>query len=141
MQRFFSSFPGAWPGAGLLCLRLTLALDAIFRGAMLISGEGSSALVGVIELALGVTLAVGFLTPFVGSMAAIGYLIESVREITANSPHQATTVLIAVNLNLLSISVALLGPGAYSLDARLFGRREIIIPENRRPPSIKEGTN
>jgi hypothetical protein len=25
----------------------------------------------------------------------------------------------------------LLGPGAFSLDARLFGRREIIIPEGR----------
>jgi uncharacterized membrane protein YphA (DoxX/SURF4 family) len=108
---------------------------------MLLSSEGSSALVGAIELALGVALAAGFLTPFIGSMVAIGYLIESVREITANLPHQPITILIAVNLSLLSISVALLGPGAYSLDARLFGRREIIIPENRRPPSTQEGKN
>jgi hypothetical protein len=29
---------------------------------------------------------------------------------------------------LIAIAVICLGPGAYSLDARLFGRREIIIP-------------
>ncbi len=29
---------------------------------------------------------------------------------------------------ILAAVIALLGPGAYSLDARLFGRREIIIP-------------
>jgi len=28
-----------------------------------------------------------------------------------------------------AVSVALLGPGAFSLDSRLFGRREIIIPD------------
>lgn len=34
----------------------------------------------------------------------------------------------------MSLALLMLGPGAFSLDARLFGRREIIIPEGRRPP-------
>jgi uncharacterized membrane protein YphA (DoxX/SURF4 family) len=29
------------------------------------------------------------------------------------------------------LALAVLGPGAYSIDARLFGRREIIIPPLR----------
>lgn len=29
----------------------------------------------------------------------------------------------------IAIALALLGPGAYSVDARLFGRREIVIEE------------
>ena len=33
------------------------------------------------------------------------------------------------NLAAISAALALLGPGAFSLDARLFGRREIIIPQ------------
>jgi hypothetical protein len=33
----------------------------------------------------------------------------------------------------MALAVALIGPGAYSLDARLFGRREIIIPRASRP--------
>jgi hypothetical protein len=39
--------------------------------------------------------------------------------------------LTAFNLAAISAALALLGPGAFSLDARLFGRREIIIPEGR----------
>jgi len=32
----------------------------------------------------------------------------------------------------LAIVIALLGPGAFSVDARMFGRREILIPVTRR---------
>jgi uncharacterized membrane protein YphA (DoxX/SURF4 family) len=38
-----------------------------------------------------------------------------------------------VGLIVLALAVALLGPGAFSLDARMFGRREILLP-NPRPP-------
>ena len=40
--------------------------------------------------------------------------------------------LAAFNLAAMSAALVLLGPGAFSLDARLFGRREIIIPEGGR---------
>jgi hypothetical protein len=38
------------------------------------------------------------------------------------------------DLAAISVALVLLGPGSFSLDACLFGRREIIIPERRRPP-------
>jgi hypothetical protein len=38
------------------------------------------------------------------------------------------SALAAFNLAAISAALVLLGPGAFSLDARLFGRREIIIP-------------
>ena len=41
------------------------------------------------------------------------------------------SALAALNLAAISAALVLLGPGAFSLDARLFGRREIIIPEGR----------
>ena len=34
----------------------------------------------------------------------------------------------------MATAIVLLGPGAFSLDARLFGRREIVIPLAARPP-------
>jgi hypothetical protein len=34
----------------------------------------------------------------------------------------------------MTAALVLTGPGAFSLDARLFGRREIIIPPPPRPP-------
>jgi len=41
------------------------------------------------------------------------------------------SALTAFNLAAISAALVLLGPGAFSLDARLFGRRKIIIPESR----------
>jgi hypothetical protein len=41
------------------------------------------------------------------------------------------SALAAFNLAAISAALVLLGPGAFSLDARLFGRREITIPEGR----------
>jgi hypothetical protein len=32
---------------------------------------------------------------------------------------------------LLSLAVAMLGPGAYSLDAKMFGRRVVLLPPQR----------
>jgi hypothetical protein len=50
---------------------------------------------------------------------------------------ESISVLIAFNLAAISAAVVLLGPGAFSLDARLFGRREIVIPEGAfTPPMI-----
>ena len=44
------------------------------------------------------------------------------------------SVAVAFNLDIvvLSITIALLGPGAFSIDARMFGRREILIPNSTR---------
>jgi hypothetical protein len=46
--------------------------------------------------------------------------------------NQDTVRVGALNLAAISATLVLLGPGAFSLDARLFGRREIIIPEGPR---------
>jgi uncharacterized membrane protein YphA (DoxX/SURF4 family) len=47
---------------------------------------------------------------------------------------QFDSYLAIINLIVLSIAVALLGPGAFSLDARMFGRREITIPTKNHLP-------
>jgi uncharacterized membrane protein YphA (DoxX/SURF4 family) len=39
-----------------------------------------------------------------------------------------------LNMVVLSTAIALLGPGAFSIDARMFGRREILIPNASRSP-------
>jgi len=42
--------------------------------------------------------------------------------------------LMACGMIVAAVALALLGPGAFSLDGRLFGRREIVIPPATRPP-------
>jgi uncharacterized membrane protein YphA (DoxX/SURF4 family) len=61
-------------------------------------------------------------------VATVGYLMTGISSLEANNHISA---LAAFNLAATSAALVLLGPGAFSLDARLFGRREIIIPEGR----------
>jgi uncharacterized membrane protein YphA (DoxX/SURF4 family) len=66
-------------------------------------------------------LLIGFLTPIFSSLQVTGGILFLLL-----SPAQSNSVL-AIYLIILSVVIMLLGPGAYSLDARFFGLREIII--------------
>jgi uncharacterized membrane protein YphA (DoxX/SURF4 family) len=89
---------------------------------------------GLLAITVGLALLIGFLTPLAGAAAAIGYLVRGVSSFLATDLSQHSSAFIAVDLAAMSIALVLLGPGAFSLDAWLFGRRKIIIPEVRRPP-------
>jgi hypothetical protein len=47
-------------------------------------------------------------------------------------PHRSDDLPALEGLSVMAVTVALLGPGAYSVDARLFGRREIVVPRASR---------
>ena len=131
LQIFFSAFPSGIPGAGLLLLRGALAFAAFAQGEIYLFERVNPALwmrvFGLAAIIAGFSLLVGFLTPFSGFLVFLGAVFSIF------APHSAET-----NLNLsaafytilVSAAVVLLGPGAYSLDARVFGRREIIIPDH-----------
>jgi hypothetical protein len=62
-------------------------------------------------------------------VATVGYLRTGVSSFLMTGANNHINALAAFNLAAMSAALVLLGPGAFSLDARLFGRREIIIPE------------
>jgi uncharacterized membrane protein YphA (DoxX/SURF4 family) len=78
-----------------------------------------------------VAIFVGFLTPAANAAATVGYLMTGVSSFLMTEANHHISALAAFNLAAISAALVLLGPGAFSLDARLFGRREIIIPEGR----------
>lgn len=69
----------------------------------------------------GVLVLVGFWTPF----AATSEAFVELWLVFTRTRFEGTPIL----LTGLSISLAMLGPGAWSLDGRLFGRKRIEIPE------------
>jgi uncharacterized membrane protein YphA (DoxX/SURF4 family) len=123
---------------GLLLLRATVSLIAIIQGTLTFAyRDGLSIWTGAVGLLLilaGTLLLIGFLTPVAGGLVAIAAISAAyLGSLPPRSLFDATltTVLVVV----VATAVTLLGPGAISADARLFGRREIIIP--RAPRSSK----
>jgi uncharacterized membrane protein YphA (DoxX/SURF4 family) len=88
--------------------------------------------IGLLEMVVGAALLIGFLTPIAGIVAAIGNGVAGVSLLLAFGTNARGEAFASINLAVISIALVLLGPGAFSVDARLFGRREIIIPEGRR---------
>jgi uncharacterized membrane protein YphA (DoxX/SURF4 family) len=86
---------------------------------------------GLLAIVVGIALLIGFLTPVMSAATAIGYLVIGVSRLLATDGNRYSDAFPALDLAVMSVALVLLGPGAVSLDARLFGRREIIIPEGR----------
>jgi hypothetical protein len=111
-------FPGSSAGWGLFILRVS-TVGSIF-GCACAQGRFGSA--GWGEVAIGALVSligIGFLTPVacgVGVLLEFSYLLHS---------HGVNAWLVALAL-LTTLALALLGPGAFSLDARFFGRRRVI---------------
>lgn len=84
----------------------------------------------VLTFASGAFLLAGLMTPLVAVLvAASGVGMALLWNPLANQDLFDSYLAIG-NLIVLPIAIAFLGPGAFSLDARMFGRREITIPSN-----------
>jgi uncharacterized membrane protein YphA (DoxX/SURF4 family) len=87
---------------------------------------------GVLVLVVGAAVLFGFLTPVAGLSATIGYLGMGISLLLSADTAKHNFACSFFDLAAVSMALTLLGPGAFSVDARLFGRREIIIPERGR---------
>jgi uncharacterized membrane protein YphA (DoxX/SURF4 family) len=89
---------------------------------------------GLLGLAAGASLLLGVLTPVAGVIVGLGALGVGFAIFPAPTPNLFDARLSAIFAGIMTAAIVFLGPGAYSLDALLFGRREIIIPQSPRRP-------
>ena len=86
--------------------------------------------VAVLAFTSGAFLLAGLMTPLVAVLVAISGICIAFSWIPLPSQDLFDGYPAIINLIVLSVAIALLGPGAFSLDARMFGRREITIPSS-----------
>jgi hypothetical protein len=125
MQRLFSMFPQGAPGFALLLLRISVAM--IFLTSIADQSLVSSVpLVCAGVLLISGSLSIGFLTPYLSVVS----FVSGVTILLCN-PHSYGVVQVALLFN--AAALALLGPGAYSVDARLFGLRVTVLRPGKDP--------
>jgi putative oxidoreductase len=140
LLRIFSTFPDGWPGAGLLLLRGTVGSALVAQGLVYFAGWHElrflSLAVASLTVTTGAFLLAGYLTPLVGIAGALLIGGTALSWFPSPNPDLFEAKTAAALVALISIALVCLGPGAFSLDARLFGRREIIIPDTASSPKF-----
>ena len=119
MQRLFSTFADGWPGTGLLLQRLLTGTGLLYG--VIAAPVDKVAPPQVIAALAGLLLIAGFWTPVAGVVVACAEAW-----IALSSPAHAG---IPSALGVLGATLALIGPGAWSVDARLYGRKLFVPPE------------
>jgi putative oxidoreductase len=112
-------FPRGLPGTALLCLRASAGIALLFN--CYVHQSEISGWIQPAVLLICLALFAGLFTP-IAAMAAL--LLHGL--IWANTDD--VRVIVAVVVTLDALALAMLGPGAYSIDGFRFGRRVVVIP-------------
>jgi uncharacterized membrane protein YphA (DoxX/SURF4 family) len=126
VRRLYSTFAGGWPGMGLLLMRLVIGCVLVVRASLRLWGDPppNITITAAILLLAGFLLILGLWTPIVGTSVAV---IEAWKILSQPGDRWLWLLLGAV-----SCALAMLGPGRWSIDARLFGWKRVEAPPRQR---------
>jgi putative oxidoreductase len=127
LQRLFSTFASGPPGVGLVLLRLLTGTALIYFGITSLREAPPlpTVVLQITGVGAGILILIGLWTPVAGTLAAIVKLsiVFSGHFPDSHDPW------IAIIQAVLGAVLAMVGPGAWSIDARLFGRKRIDMSE------------
>ena len=125
LRRLYSTFAGGWPGTGLLLMRLVGGSALLMRATSILSTRPpvNTSIVSACLAASGLLLISGLWTPIAGSVAA---LIAAGQLMTLSTDRYVLLL-----LGTIGAALAMLGPGLWSIDARLFGWKRIEAPPRK----------
>jgi putative oxidoreductase len=123
VQRLFPTFADGWPGGGLLLQRLLAGGALVYHGLACFSETPicASFVTQGIGVLAGVLLIAGLWTPIAGVVVAV---VEA--RIAFTSDANAS---ISIVLAILGATLAMIGPGTWSVDGLMFGRKHIVTPD------------
>jgi uncharacterized membrane protein YphA (DoxX/SURF4 family) len=120
-------FPAGLPGLALVLLRVSVAMALLvedYRHGQQLSGWTQAG-----AILISIALSVGYSTPIVAAIglalhALIWFELHGLICCDPGIDSAAVATIVALN----AITLALLGPGAYSVDSYRFGRRVVVLP-------------
>ena len=116
-------FPTGWAGVALVILRSVVAITVLVDINRFWNLSFVPMVEGIVAL-MSVCLLLGLLTPYCATISCFLELALIGMTQLSGGFHLSMSALTGA-------AAAILGPGAYSLDARIFGRRVITIPPGR----------
>ena len=128
MRRLFSNFASGFSGLGLLLIRIAVGTSLIVDGAAALHSDWPALpmIFGALEVGGGAMLAGGVWTPIAGFVA----VIATISQILLHHQNPYTGTLLSV----MAAGLALVGPGAFSVDAWRFGLKRIDLEKLGGPP-------
>ena len=119
LQRLFSTFAEGWPGFGLLLQRVLTSVVLLYFGGTHLTETTSlgPSLPHLFAALAGMLLLFGLWTPLAGTAIAI---VEVWIFLARSGNPLVATVLLS-----LGATLAMIGPGVWSIDAQLYGRKRI----------------
>ena len=137
MRGTFLIFPDRLPGVGLLVLRLAAGVALVWYANYIfewIRPVRLAQIVIVVSITVGLFLMVGYLTRMAGAVVAIGTLASRLAWPHTVNASMTEATLVYSFIGIVAAALLCLGPGAFSVDARRYGRREIVIPRRSGRP-------
>lgn len=134
-MRFLGTFPRGLQAAALLLMRTVVGLALLVQAKCYLlepAAAGREWTLGGLAILSGILLMAGFLTPLACAAVLLGALGVLVAIFPACSPAPFDSLASDAFAITIILGILALGPGAVSVDARMFGRREVIFPPPNR---------
>ena len=125
MRRLYSTFAGGWPGTGLLLMRLVGGSALVMRASAMLWNDPpiTKTITSACLVGCGILLIPGLWTPIAGALIA---LVEAWQIMTISGDPW-----VPILLGTMAGALAMLGPGLWSVDARLFGWKRVQAPPRK----------
>ena len=126
MRRLYSTFAGGWPGTGLLLMRVVVGSALIVGASSILWSDPppiNTTIMSVFLAGCGILLIPGIWTPVAGTLVAV---IEIWQILTLAGDRW-----VALLLGTIGGALAMLGPGLWSVDARLVGWKRVEAPPRK----------